>query len=306
MSTLLIIDGNALMHRAYHAIPPFKTSKGVATNVVYGFFSVLHKTVTDYRPTSLVVCFDTPGPTFRNKLLATYQAQRPKAEDDFISQIPLVKEGLDAAAIRRIEKNGFEADDVIGTLAVKFKAVIPRVIILTGDKDIMQLVDDRVTVVSPTLGFAKGKMYDEKAVMEKLGVPPNLIVDYKALAGDPSDNYLGARGIGPKTAIKLLASYGTVNKLYDRIGEMKPGKTKEILLENRENVSIARKLATIQTDVPLSIDEHEILFEGFKPGLRDYFMRFEMQSLIGRFFGTQKTMKKTTPPPAPPQTGLFD
>src|SRR3989344_4258976 len=153
MDTLLLIDGNAIMHRAFHALPPFKTKDGIPTNVIYGFFSMLHKSIADFHPNFIVVCFDTPKPTFRNKLFKDYQAQRPKISDDFITQIPLVKQALDKSEITHLEKDGFEADDIIGTIANKFKTNGIRVLILSGDRDIQQLVDQNVFVVTPKMGL---------------------------------------------------------------------------------------------------------------------------------------------------------
>ena len=142
MNTLLIVDGNGLMHRAYHALPPFKTKSGIPTNVIYGFYSILHKSIVDYTPTNVVICFDTPVPTFRNELLKTYQAQRPPIADDFVPQIGIVKELLDRVPVVRKELDGYEGDDVIGTVTKKAEKSGFRVLIVTGDKDMMQLVDE--------------------------------------------------------------------------------------------------------------------------------------------------------------------
>src|SRR3972149_8344265 len=175
MDTLLLIDGNAIMHRAFHALPPFKTSTGIPTNVIYGFFSMLHKSVTDFNPNFIVVCFDTPKPTFRNKLFKEYQAQRPKISADFITQIPLVKEALGKAGITHLEKDGFEADDLIGTIAQKFKDNGIKVLILSGDRDIQQLVDKNIFVITPKLGLSNIKMYDTAEVLKTFGLNPEKI-----------------------------------------------------------------------------------------------------------------------------------
>src|SRR3989344_8772184 len=181
MNTLLLIDGNAIMHRAFHALPPFKTKNGLPTNIIYGFFSMLHKAVSDFKPTHIVVSFDTPLPTFRNKLFKAYQAQRPKISDDFITQIPYLKEALSKAGIIHLEKDGFEADDIIGTIADKFKTNGIKVLILSGDRDIQQLVDSNVFVITPKLGLSELKMYDNSEVKKKFGLNPNQIPDLKAL-----------------------------------------------------------------------------------------------------------------------------
>src|SRR3989338_3747664 len=220
MDTLLLIDGNAIMHRAFHALPPFKTKDGIPTNVIYGFFSMLHKSIADFKPNFIVVCFDTPKPTFRNKIFKDYQAQRPKISDDFITQIPLVKEALDKAGIIHLEKDGFEADDLIGTISNKYKTNQIRVLILSGDRDIQQLVDKNVFVITPKLGLSDIKIYDTAEVLNTFGLNPEKIPDLKALMGDSSDNYTGAKGIGPKTAAKLIQQFGSIKEIYSHLNEI--------------------------------------------------------------------------------------
>jgi len=305
MSKLLLIDGNALMHRAYHALPPFKTSKGVSTNMVYGFFSVLHKCVIDYEPSHLLVCFDTPARTFRNELYEKYQAQRPKVDDDFIEQIPLVKEAVKASNIIQIEKDGYEADDLIGTISHSFQ---DQVLILTGDKDIMQLVNDHIIVVSPQIGFSKSHLYNKEEVWNKLHVFPSQIPDYKALAGDPSDNYPGAKGIGPITAQKLIKQYGTVENLYSQIDGMDKGRIKNILMECKKDVLMAKKLAIILTNVEVPINPNDAGFSWFDDKLNTYLLQLEMYSLSNRIFKkqTDKIKKKEEKSEEPkPQLSLF-
>lgn len=306
MSKLLLIDGNALMHRAYHALPPFKTSKGISTNMVYGFFSVLHKSVVDYQPSHLLVCFDTPAKTFRNDIYKKYQAQRPKVDDDFIEQIPLVKEAVDASKIIHIEKDGYEADDLIGTLSHSFR---DQVLILTGDKDIMQLVNDHIIVVSPQIGFSKAHLFNKEEVWNKLHVHPSQIPDYKALAGDPSDNYPGAKGIGPITAQKLIKQFDTVENLYSQIDSVENDRIKSILVACKNDVLMAKKLAIILTDVELSINPQQAHFSWFNEKLNTYLLQLEMYSLSKRIFErrqlktTKKKEEKTNE--SKPQLSLF-
>jgi DNA polymerase I len=288
MNTLLIVDGNGLMHRAYHALPPFKTAKGIPTQVVYGFFSILYKSIADFQPTHVLICFDTPAPTFRNKLHKEYQSQRPKIADDFIQQIPMVKMSLDAGKIVHFELDGYEGDDVIGTAAKQAEREGFNVLILTGDKDIMQLVNEHISTVTPDIGFSKTKVYTEAAVMEKMGVPPSKIIDYKALAGDPSDNYKGADGIGPKTALKLLNEFGNLEGILANVEKLPEGKVKSSIKENIEDIRIGKKLATIVTDVPLDINLIDTKWVGFIAPLRDKLLEMEMYSLIARLFPKQK------------------
>jgi len=193
MNTLLLIDGNALMHRAYHALPPFKTKDGTPTNAVYGFISILNKAILDFNPQNVIVSFDTPVPTFRKKMFKEYQSHRPKMEDELSQQFPIVKEVLDAGHITHLEKEGYEADDVIGTISKKFHSNGDRVLILSGDKDILQLANEKVFVVTPQLGFGKQVIYSTEEVKKRFGIEPKQIPDFKALMGDQSDNYKGAK-----------------------------------------------------------------------------------------------------------------
>jgi len=305
MPTLLLIDGNAIMHRAYHALPPFKSADGTPTNVVYGYLSMLNKVITDFKPDYLISCFDTPRPTFRNKLFKKYQIQRPKIEDEFIVQIPLVKEALDAAGIERLEKDGFEADDLIGTITRIFETNKFRIIIFTGDKDIFQLITDNVFVAAPQLGLANIKIFNSSEVEKKLDVSPNQIIEYKALAGDPSDNYPGASGIGPKTASKLIHQLGTVDNIYKNLDKINSEKIKTILEKEKENVYLSKKLAMILTDVDINLDIEKLKFKGFDKKLKDFLEKYQMDSLIRRIFNQRLNTKKEEKKKSSDQIGLF-
>jgi len=305
MNTLFIIDGNAVMHRAYHALPPFKSADGTPTNVVYGYLSMLNKVVTDFKPDYLISCFDTPKPTFRNKLFKKYQSQRPKIDNDFIVQIPIVKQAVDAAGINRIEKDGYEADDLIGTITRIFETNKFRVVILTGDKDIFQLISDQVFVAAPQLGLANVKIFDKSEVEKKLDVSPNQIIEYKALVGDPSDNYPGASGIGPKTASKLIHQFKNVDNIYKNLEKIESEKIKEVLTKEKDNVYLSRKLATIITDVDINIDIEKLKFKSFNKKLIDFLMQYQMNTLIKRIFSQKGVEKKEETKKKPDQIGLF-
>lgn len=289
MNTLLLIDGNAIMHRAYHALPPFKTKAGIQTNAAFGFFSILNKVVVDYKPYYLIVCFDTPVPTFRKKLFKEYQSHRPKMENELSLQFPTVKEGLNAAHVTHLEKEGYEADDVIGTLAKKYSKNGNRVLILSGDKDILQLVDDRIFVITPQLGFSKEKIYDKNGVLERFGISPVQIPDFKALMGDSADNYKGAKGIGPKTAAKLLQKYKTVDNVLKNL-DLIDGKIQQLLKDHIESVKMSHKLATILTDVKIEIDLKKTEFKEFNHELQGFLLKFEMYSLTNRIFPKKKAV----------------
>lgn len=305
MQTLLIIDGNAIMHRAYHALPPFKSADGTPTNVVYGYLSMLNKVIVDFKPDYLISCFDTPEKTFRNELFKEYQSQRPKIDDDFITQIPLVKQAVDAAGVVRMEKPGYEADDLIGTITRIFETNKFRVVILTGDKDIFQLITDNVFVAAPQLGLANIKIFDKSEVEKKLDIAPNQIIEYKALVGDPSDNYPGASGIGPKTACKLIHQFGTVENIYKNIDKVESEKVKKILKKERESVLLSEKLATIMTDVEIDLDIEKLKFKGFNKKLIDFLTQYQMNMLTKRIFSIKEVEKKEEIKKKPDQIGLF-
>lgn len=305
MQTLLLIDGNALMHRAFHAIPLFTTSKGFPTNVIYGFFSILQKAITDFKPSHLIVCFDTPKPTFRNDLLKEYQMQRPEIDDAFKIQIPHLKEALNKAGVLHIEKEGYEADDLIGTLAREFKEKDINVLILSGDKDILQLVNDSVFVINPQGGLSSIKLYTPDEVRKKFNLEPGQIPDLKGLMGDASDNYKGAKGIGPKTAEKLLAEYKTVENTLKHADEIKNEHVKKILETSKKNILLSKKLATILQDVPVDIDTKKTKFSGWNEDLKHYLLQeFEMKGLVKKLFGENNDKNEDMKKPNP-QISLF-
>lgn len=250
MSKLIIIDGNAILHRAFHALPPLTTKRGEPINAVYGLISMLLRVIQDLKPTNLIVCFDRPEPTFRHKAFTAYQAQRPTTASDLSSQFEKAKRVIAAFGIPIYEKAGFEADDVIGTIADK---VGGDVVIVTGDRDQLQLVNKRVKVYMPQGGFSTAKLMGEEEVKEKMGVPPKLVDDYKALVGDPSDNYPGVSGIGPKTALKLLDEFGSLDSIYNNLDKI-PEKVSQKLKDGRKQARLSKKLATIVRDVPLEIN----------------------------------------------------
>lgn len=252
MSKLVLIDGNAILHRAFHALPPLTTKSGEPINAVYGLTSMLLRVIQDLKPTSVAVAFDEKEPTFRHKALATYQAQRPPMADELSSQFAKAKDFLKAAGIPIYSKPGFEADDVIGTIATKAGG---DVVIVTGDRDQLQLVDDKknIKLYMPVVGLANAKLYGEAETKERMGVPASLIDDYKALVGDPSDNYTGIPGIGPKTAISLLEKFGSFANIYKNLDKV-PERAREKLEKGREAGELSKKLATIVRDVPIEVD----------------------------------------------------
>lgn len=286
MKKLLIIDGHAIIHRAYHALPPLTAKDGTPTNAVYGFFSMLHKAILDNKPYDVIVCFDTPTPTFRKKLYEGYQAKRPEMASDLSVQIPRIKELLDAAHITRMEQPGFEADDVIGTIAEKLKKTM-EVRILTGDKDILQLVDTHVQVIMPKIGLSTITEYTTESVVEKFSVTPLQIPDLKALAGDASDNYSAIKGLGPKTAVKLITQFHTVEKLFENIDKLADEKLKAKLLEHKETVLLFKTIATIRRDVEIEIPARTTDLLPYSDDLKAQFIKYQFNSLYKKYFDSE-------------------
>ena len=252
---LVLIDAFAILHRAFHAIPPLTNKKGEPTNAVYGFVSMILKVVQDLQPNSLAVCFDVKAPTFRHKEFKDYQSQRPPMADELSSQIEKVKSFLKAANIPIYLKAGYEADDLLGTIAKKSDA--DSVIIATGDKDMLQLVDEKTKIYMPIVGLSSAKLFGQVEAKERMGVFPSQIPDLKSLMGDPSDNYPGVAGIGPKTAIKLLEKYFSLDKIYAHLQEIEPN-VREKLEGGKKDVLLFHRLATIVKDVSIKIDFAEM------------------------------------------------
>ena len=255
MSKLVLIDAFAILHRAFHAIPPLTNKKGEPTNAVYGLVSMILKVVQDLRPDYLAVCFDVKVPTFRHKEFKDYQSQRPPMADELTSQIEKAKSFLEAADIPIYLKAGYEADDLLGTIAKK--GDFESVVIATGDKDMLQLVDKKIKIYMPIVGLSSAKLFGEEEAKERMGVLPIQIPDYKALVGDPSDNYPGVAGIGPKTAIKLLEKYADIDKIYAHLKEIDP-KIRTKLEAGKKDVLLFHRLATIVKDVDIKIDFGEM------------------------------------------------
>lgn len=287
MDRFVLIDGNAILHRAFHALPPLTSRDGQVVNAVYGFFSMLLKIIGDLKPQYLAVCFDKEKPTFRQQLYAGYQAQRPKMANDLVPQIGIVHDVLQKAKISIFEVDGYEADDLIGTIAnqtqnSKLKTQNAETIIVSGDRDMLQLVNSHVKVLAPIKGITEMILFDEKRVEEKYGIKPSQIIDYKALVGDASDNYPGVKGIGPKTAALLLKEHGSFENMYKAINSLPP-KIAEKLATDAEQAALAKKLATIVTDAPITLNISDCLWANFNTeGLKEEFERLGFKSLIKR------------------------
>ncbi|MBI5913195.1 DNA polymerase I [Candidatus Azambacteria bacterium] len=280
---LILIDGNALVHRAFHALPPL-SHEGEPTNAVYGFTSVLLKVLRELKPDYVIATFDLAAPTFRHEEFAEYKAHRPKTADDLVVQFPKVKDMVRAFDIPIFEKEGFEADDLIGTIALLAKQHTPRVktIIITGDLDTLQLVDDDTEVYTLKKGISDTVVYDEKAVRERFGIAPSQMNDFKGLKGDPSDNIPGVPGVGEKTATQLLQEYGSLENIYENIGVM-PEKVRAKIEPFKDQAFFSKSLATIKRDVPIELDMEKAKFGGYdQAGIEETLRKYGFASLIPR------------------------
>lgn len=282
MDKLMLIDGNSLLYRAFYALPPLTTSKGVHTNAVYGFVNMLFRIMKEEAPAYIVVAFDKKGPTFRHKDYVAYKATRPRTPDELIGQFDLLKEILDALHIKFIEAEGFEADDILGTLSYKAETAGLFSTIVTGDKDALQLVSESTHVLLTKRGITELEVYDPDKVMERYKIPPEAVPDLKGLMGDPSDNIPGVPGVGEKTASKLLQEYGNIDELLIHADELR-GKMGENIRQNIEQIKISRYLATIVRDMDIDLDWEEIRCrESDYEALVKLFKDLEFYSLINR------------------------
>ncbi|MBN2885050.1 DNA polymerase I [Patescibacteria group bacterium] len=284
----IIIDGNALIHRSFHAIPPtLRTKDGRLVNAVYGFSSFILRAFLELRPEFVVLTLDRKAPTFRHEEYAEYKATRVKAPDELYEQIPIVKEVAQVLDIPIFEKDGFEADDLIGTLAKQAKKNSDwHNIIITGDMDTLQLIDDRTSVYTMSRGFSDSILYGASEVKAKYGLNPNQIVDYKALRGDASDNIPGVKGIGEKGATELLQNFKTLDGVYlaaEKDSDKIKPRTKELLLADKDKAYLSQSLATINCDVPIKINWDLFRLDSFDEDVAiKLFQDLEFRSLLNK------------------------
>ncbi|MGI8826090.1 MAG: DNA polymerase I [Chloroflexota bacterium] len=305
---LLLVDGHALIHRAFHALPDLSTSSGELVNAVFGFSSMLLKAIDTERPTHVIMAMDRPTPTFRHDAYAEYKATRPPTPRPLVSQFGRVREVAEAMNIPIYEQDGYEADDILGTLALQAEREGLETVILTGDLDALQLVDARVSVLTPRRGMVDTRIYDTDGVRERYGLDPSQIPDYKALVGDSSDNIPGVKGIGDKTASKLLQAHGSVEGLYDHLDELVE-KMRVALEPARERVLQSKRLATIVRTVPVSLSlDGSAWGEIDRDRLIRLFGLLEFRSLIERIQTMMpRPMAATALPGAPAeQLSMFD
>ncbi len=287
---LVILDSHALIHRAYHAVPPLTSPKGENVGAVYGFASILMRVIKELKPDYILAAFDSAGPTFRHKEFEMYKANRPEVDIDLVNQFDLVKEIVTAFGIPVLAKTGFEADDIVGTVVerLKNKKDLEKIIV-TGDMDTLQLIDnDTIKVYTLRKGVTDTVIYDEASVKERFeGLMPDQMIDYKGLKGDPSDNIPGVPGVGEKTAISLLQNYKNLEELYQNLDKDKKIKPplKEKLAKFKNQAFLSRQLATISRDAPVEfgLKESKLVIDAEK--VKNVFNRFGFRSLVNRLDG---------------------
>jgi DNA polymerase-1 len=296
MKTFLILDGNALLHRAWHAIPPLTAPDGRVVNAAYGFTNVLEKMRADWKPDFMAVAWDLPGETFRHVEYTEYKAQREKKEQELYDQIPIIQSILKVYGIPSLSAEGFEADDVIATLAKTFGKDDVQVKIITGDKDTFQLIDDHVNVVSFIKGLSETKTYDSAAVQERYGLTPTQLIDLKTLAGDPSDNIKGVAGIGEKGAVDLIKQFGSVEAIMTaaKSGEV-PSKYAKKLEGQDDLIKQTKRLVTLVHDVDLGDFSLKIaaVHEPQKERLVSAFRDLGFRTLLRRYEAASEVVKES-------------
>jgi len=295
MSRLLLIDSHAVIHRAFHSIPKTLTYQGRPINAMYGFYSMLYSALSELNPKYLAFCLDAPGPTFRDKEYIAYRTQRKPADPDLKHQFPLIIDSLKQSSLTYFSLGGYEADDLLATLSQKVsqKNKITTYII-TGDKDLMQLVNPKVKLFMPVKGLSQIQIYNSSAVKNRLGVKPSQVVDLKALMGDSSDNYPGVAGIGPKTAVTLLEKYTSLDNIYKNLDDIKPT-IRSKLAKDHDNAYLSQKLAQLETSVPVkfSLKDAKITTQRIDQ-LIEVLKAYNFKSLISRFIKKYQLPPKVT------------
>jgi len=276
--TFAIVDGHAIIHRAFHALPPLTNHRQQSIGALYGFLRVIFKIIKDYDPSHIVVAFDSPGPTFRHEIFPDYKATRVKAPDALYQQIPYIKKGLESLQIIMLEARGFEADDLIGTLSSIEGE--PNKLIITGDADLLQLADNQTKIMLLQKGISQHLIFGPTEIKEKYGIFPSQIIELKGLRGDPSDNLPGVAGIGEKTGRGLLEKYDNLEEVYQHLSEISNA-IKQKLEKGREDAFKSRQLATIQRNAPIDLTLEKYRWKGYnKKEAITFLEEFGLKSLI--------------------------
>ncbi len=288
---LLIIDGNSLINRAFYGVPEMTTKTGIHTNAVLGFINYINRLMDDYKPTHMAVAFDVKSKTFRNDLCADYKGNRKKMSDELREQFPIIEEVLEALNIKALKYEGFEADDIIGSVSKMFSRSNIKVKVATGDKDALQLTDDNIEV----LYFKKGGFipYTLDMIKDEFGVKPINLIDYKAIAGDSADNISGIKGMGNKTAIKYLTRFKTIEEIYNNLDEITEKRPKKLFEEYKDSCFLSKKLATIITDMDLGLEIDDLLLNPYSPNdIIEVLTKYEFSRLVNRYKSEVKDIAK--------------
>lgn len=293
MARLVLIDGNSILNRAFYGIMGnnmLKTEDGTYTNAVYGFLAIMFKILDNLEPEYMAVAFDLKAPTFRHKMYTEYKGTRKGMPDELAVQLPIIKEVLTAMNIKIIEKEGYEADDILGTLAKRAGRKGYDVTILSGDRDTFQLATDKITIRIPRtkMGKTEEDDYDKEKIIEQYGIEPKALIEVKGLMGDKSDNIPGVTGVGEKTALNIIKKYKTIDKLYQELEDGKAeeikGKLREKLIEGKESAYLSRTLGTINTDSPIDENVENLKREEWnKDKVLEIFTRLRFNKYIDRF-----------------------
>ena len=290
MEKLLIIDSNSIMNRAYFALPPMVNGEGLHTNAIYGYINMLNKLREEIKPDYIVATFDKKGPTFRHDEYADYKAGRKKMDDELAEQLPVMKEVLNAFSVSILELDGYEADDLIGTIADRAEKEGMECYILSGDKDTLQLASDQTKVVITKKGITDKAVYDKAAFIEEFGITPVQFIDVKGLMGDKSDNIPGVPSIGEKTAFDLIKTYGSIEGVYENLDVITKKKVKENLITYKNDAFFSKKLATIMRDVPTTVDFDDIKDLGNYDldKIRALYLKLQFKTLLAKLPSSDK------------------
>src|SRR5713226_3222236 len=297
---LALIDSNSLIYRAFFAVPPLTTTKGELANATFGFASILLKSLEQATPQHIAAAFDLPVPTFRHERDATYKATRKPMPDELRPQFERCKQLLEAFGIPMHSLPGFEADDVIGALSRQAEALGLETIIVSGDLDPLQLVTPRIKLMTTRQGFQNTVIYDEEMIRQRYGLRPDQMVDFKALKGDATDNIPGVPGVGEKTAAKLIAERGNLEGVYADLGAYTP-RLRESLTANKDQVFRSRELATIVTDLPVTLELDRTRRTTYdRAAVLDLFRDLEFRSLVPRLPPADQNLAAPAPTPSAP------
>ena len=283
---ILLIDGHSILNRAFYGLPDLTNSEGRHTGAVYGFLNILFRILDEEKPKYLTVAFDLHEPTFRHKMYDAYKGTRKAMPEELREQVPLIKEVLTAMGIKIVSKPGFEADDLLGTLAVRSEKEGMDVTILSGDRDLLQLATEKVLIRLPKTSRGKTTIenFHTQEVIEKYQVTPPQIIELKALMGDSADNIPGIPGVGEKTATKMIVEFGSIENAYAHLEEVKPNKAKESLREHYDMAVLSKTLATINTDSPIDYSYEEAELKNlYTPEAYQLCKRLEFKNLLSKF-----------------------